>query len=91
MYKIRYPAAWLLGLYLRLTGYKAITMPWQVIHTIVEPVEYPALMHHEAIHVDQIRRMGAWKWTLTYLWYLVTKGYDNHPYEIEAREKSGCR
>ena len=44
---------------------------------------------HEAVHVAQIERDGAVKWTIKILYYLVRYGYINSPYEIEARTKAG--
>lgn len=46
---------------------------------------------HEFVHVWQARTLGWWGlWFMAkYVWYLIFKGYDNNPFEVEAREKSG--
>ena len=43
----------------------------------------PTLYKHEWIHIEQYRR-GYFKFVVTYLWYQITKGYKNNPYELEA-------
>lgn len=45
------------------------------------------LFRHELEHVYQVRRLGWLKFYITYLWYLVTKGYKNNPYELEANAR----
>jgi hypothetical protein len=42
------------------------------------------LFRHELEHVYQVRRLGWLRFYLTYLWYQITKGYKNNPFEIEA-------
>lgn len=64
-------------------------MPWGRVYwntdglTLVEIAE---IMLHEGVHLDQIKRDGAIRFTLTYLWHLATIGYWDMPYEIEARK-----
>lgn len=43
---------------------------------------------HEYIHVLQSREHGWWGlwFIIKYLWYLIIYGYENNPFEIEARE-----
>ena len=84
------PAAPLIRLFLRATGYGAVTMPWRVVHYRDWPP--PAgLMAHESIHLEQIGRYGPWGFAARYLWGLIRHGYERHPMEIEARERSGYR
>lgn len=45
------------------------------------------LFRHEMQHVYQIERTGWIKYYAKWLWYTMTKGYINNPYEIEARER----
>ena len=75
--------------FLRKTGYGAITMPWQTVYVLPERIEDSGLIRHELIHVEQIQRLGAWRWTWQYLIGLVRYGYKENPLEAEAREKSG--
>jgi len=44
------------------------------------------LFRHELEHVYQIRRDGFLRFYLTYLYHAIRYGYENIPYEIEARE-----
>lgn len=88
--KVVYPPPFPIRWFLQATGYKAITMPWQTVYMLVDPTQNEGLLSHEEIHVQQIRRFGPWKFAVLYLWYLVTRGYEDHPFEIEAR-RSGFR
>lgn len=75
--------------FLRRTGYGAITMPWQTVYVLPERVKDAGLVKHELVHVEQIKRLGAWRWTWQYLTGLLRYGYRDNPLEAEAREKSG--
>ena len=83
------PAPFLIKLFLLTTGYGAITVPWGVVYALPERIGDDRLAAHEAVHLDQIDRMGGARWAVTYLWYLLRYGYKNNPLEIEARERSG--
>jgi len=52
-----------------------------------EPSE--TLRKHEWVHIEQIKRLGVIRFYITYLWYNLTKGYDNNPFEIEAYKRQG--
>lgn len=45
------------------------------------------LFRHEMQHVYQVRRMGWWKFHFKYLWLVVKRGYEMHPFELEAVER----
>ena len=45
------------------------------------------LFRHELEHYYQVQRVGWWKFYTTYLFYNLTEGYKNNPYEIEARNR----
>ena len=75
--------------FLRRTGYGAITAPWQTVYVLPERVRDAGLIRHEMVHVEQIKRLGAWRWTWQYLTGLLRHGYRDNPLEAEAREKSG--
>lgn len=40
---------------------------------------------HEECHKEQWRRVGTVLFAILYLWYLAIRGYQDNPYEIEAR------
>ena len=83
----RGPLRW----FLRATGYWAITLPTRRVYVLREHARDLGLLAHEAIHLEQIDRLGAVRWTLVYLYQLARYGYERHPLEIEARERSGHR
>lgn len=77
--------------FLKGAGYRAITMPWRSIYVLREYLEVEELRRHELVHIEQIERDGAVKFSILYLWYLVRYGYWNNPYEQEAyRRQSDC-
>lgn len=78
-------------LFLRGAGYRAITMPWRSIYILREHFHVQELRRHELIHIEQIERDGAIKFSLLYLWYLVRHGYRQNPYELEAYRRQGDR
>lgn len=43
---------------------------------------------HELQHCYQVKRMGRFKFYITYLYKLAKYGYEKHPYEEEARERA---
>ena len=40
---------------------------------------------HEQRHLEQVERDGRFKFIFKYLWYNIRYGYENNPYEVEAR------
>jgi len=69
----------------------AMVTPWKTIHIMEHRKDDAKLIEHEMVHIDQINRLGSLRWTIMYLWYQLRYGYDENPFEIEAREKSGVR
>lgn len=65
-------------------GARAITMPWRSIYVLAHHWSDARLRRHELIHIEQIGRDGAVRFTLVYLWWLVRYGYWKNPYEVEA-------
>jgi hypothetical protein len=79
------PVLW----FLKLAGALAVTMPWKTVYCRPGQELNYALAAHEAVHVAQIERDGAIKWTAKIFYYLLRYGYINSPYEVEARAKAG--
>ena len=46
------------------------------------------LFRHEMEHVYQVQRVGWLVFHARYLWYLIRGGYDNNPFEREARMRA---
>jgi hypothetical protein len=80
-------------LFLERFGYRALTMPWRSIYVLHSHWDDETLRRHELAHIEQIRRDGAIRFSVRYVWYLARHGYRNNPYEIEAykRENDGTR
>lgn len=43
-----------------------------------------SILKHEYVHINQVRRLGFFTFYTTYIWFNLTKGYRNNPFEIEA-------
>lgn len=43
------------------------------------------LMAHEFKHIEQIEKLGRFKFLFKYLWQNITKGYYKNSFEVEAR------
>lgn len=84
-YPARGPILW----FLRSAGYGGVTMPWGRAYLVPSRLYDVALRAHEAIHLEQIARYGALGFAARYAWGLLRYGYERHPLEIEARERSG--
>jgi hypothetical protein len=63
----------------------AITIPYCGIYIVDGFQESPYLLRHERKHEEQINRLGAVRFLLTYWYYCFKYGYLDNPLEIEAR------
>ena len=61
-----------------------LVMPWKRVYILPEWMDDPVILTHEMVHIEQIERDGAVRFTVKYLWWLAIYGYRNNPYEIEA-------
>lgn len=59
-----------------------------IIPAAFPPSDIPKVMAHERVHLAQQRREGL-LFLPNYLYYNRTVGYDNNPYEVEAKTISG--
>lgn len=59
-------------------------MPWRTIFMRPGHLDDHRLRIHELVHIEQIERHGAIRFTVLYLWYLLRFGYWLNPFEIEA-------
>ncbi len=83
------PAPFPVLLFLKASNSLAITMPWKTVYCRPGQEDNYALAAHEAVHVAQIERDGAFRWTVKIFYYLIRYGYLKSPYEVEARLKAG--
>jgi len=79
-------ASGLISLYMRTFGFKGWASFWNTIYVLPGYENSKSLIRHESKHIEQINREGIIKFTIAYMWYLITVGYKNNPYEIEARK-----
>lgn len=71
-------------LFLERAGYRAITMPWRSIYVLSGHWDNGELRRHELVHIAQIERLGAVRFSVVYLFYLARYGYRDNPLEKEA-------
>jgi hypothetical protein len=71
--------------FLKAAGFRAITMPWRSIYVLEAHVEHERLRRYELVHIAQIERCGAARFSVLYAYCIVRHGYWKHPPEREAR------
>ena len=64
----------------------AITLPPWGIFALPGHEESTVLAMHESVHWEQYKRMGFWRYYVTYLYYQLKYGYADNPMEAEARQ-----
>ena len=71
--------------WMKLFGFYGWTSSFGNIYAIAGYETSITLRRHEECHVMQIKRDGFVGYHLKTLWYLIRYGYQNSPYEVEAR------
>ncbi|EGI72911.1 hypothetical protein PH505_bb00590 [Pseudoalteromonas distincta] len=61
------------------------TSNWGVIYLRPEQIDNERLIAHEQVHAMQIQRDGYVWQPIKYAYYCFKYGYENNPYEVEAR------
>lgn len=77
------------GIWLKLLdtlGADGLTTPWGRVYIRPSCIHDSGLIAHELVHVAQIKRLGAVRFAVVYLYQLARYGYWNMPLEIEARK-----
>jgi hypothetical protein len=77
----RGPLRW----WLRLSGFKGITLPPFGVFLLAEHMGDMDLRRHEEVHLEQAKRYGTIGFYARYLWLSIRHGYWNNPMEREAR------
>lgn len=67
-------------------GLRGFCLP-PLVAVRMDHVEKGWVLRHELAHFVQYRRRGPLRYLAGYLWWLIRKGYQNHPWEIEARRR----
>lgn len=75
----------LIRAYMKLCGFRGWASFWNTVYVMPGWEGYQPLLRHEAKHLEQIKRDGRIVFSAKYLYWLIRRGYWNHPYEIEAR------
>jgi len=70
--------------WIRVFGINGITFGRYVLMT-EDAMQNPRIVRHEQCHVNQYKADGFFKFILRYVYFHFTKGYQNNPYEMEAR------
>ena len=65
-------------------GCVGIVMPYRSIYYLDNWNRSTEFRRHELVHIAQIERLGAWRFSVLYLYYLARYGYRNNPLEVEA-------
>jgi hypothetical protein len=79
------PAKHFIRLFLRLTGFRGVTLPW-AIYILPDSLDDERLRRHEAAHWKQKQAYGNFGFYWLYFKFWLRYGYRNHPFEIEARK-----
>lgn len=70
-------------------GFYGWTSLWDTIYYRNEDcLNNPRLRKHELEHVAQMEREGKLMFMIKYIYFDLTIGYNDNPYEIEARKAS---
>lgn len=64
------------------------TTIWPFIFAVKKPLE-GKLLDHEMVHMRQWEKGKWFGFFFKYLYYHFRYGYENNPYEVEARKMSG--
>ena len=73
---------------MNLVGFYGWTSNWGVIYVVPEHLRNETLIKHEQAHAMQIQRDGYLWQPIKYTCYLIRYGYEDNPYEVEARKLS---
>ena len=80
-------ATGLVAVGLKRAGLVGIVMPWRAIYYLDNWNKCPTFIRHEMVHIEQIERYGAIRFTIVYLYYLARYGYRENPLEKEAYDR----
>lgn len=75
----------LIKAFMKLCGLLGWASLWDTVYIMPGHKSNTVVVQHELIHIEQMRREGKPLFMLKYTWWLLTKGYKNNPYEVEAR------
>jgi hypothetical protein len=71
--------------YMKAFGFQGWTSFWGVIYMAPGYEMHQGLIRHERKHLEQMQRDGKLVYLVKYSYWLLRYGYQNNPYEVEAR------
>lgn len=78
-------ATGLIATYMRTFGFEGWASLWRTVYLLPGYESDEGLIRHEAMHLEQMERDGRVLFMVRYVWWLIRYGYQNNPYEVEAR------
>lgn len=81
----KYNCSWVLLLATPNAQNWAVTLGQTTYYSVPESEVTDAWRKHEEKHKEQWKREGYITFAIKYLWYQLRYGYQNNPYEIEAK------
>jgi hypothetical protein len=76
----------LIAWFMKLFGFKGWASFWRTGYFLPGYLDNRGLVMHELKHLEQIERDGRLVFAIKYVWWLIRFGYQNNPYELEARQ-----
>ena len=70
---------------MKLCRFQGWTSYWNTIYLDPKYLTDERLIRHEMTHIKQMEEEGKFKFTCRYLWWTLKYGYQDNPYEVEAR------
>lgn len=73
--------------YMKKKGFLGWTSFWNTVYYQNQTLtKNKRLVRHELQHIEQMKRLGKFKFAMLYTYYNLKYGYYNNPFEIEARK-----
>lgn len=69
---------------MRMCNVSASPSLWNIGYILPEHRNNAYIRHHTMVHLEQMSTDGKIKWLFKYFWWMLVKGYKQHPYEKEA-------
>lgn len=78
----------LIKIFMKTCGFLGWASLWNTVYVMPGHKNNAVVVHHEFVHLSQMRRDGKMLFVIKYIWWLLTKGCKNNPYEVEAKTSS---
>jgi hypothetical protein len=74
--------------FLRLAGYQGFPTLWRVVHIMPGYLSDNELIEHELAQCRQMEHDGRIVFLVKYSWWFLRYGYEQNPYEVQARKEA---